>query len=126
MNNLVLTNIIRFVFVVLLQILVVNQINFLGYINPMIYIVWIILYPLREKRFYIITLSFLLGLSIDFFSDTGGIHAAASAFIAYIRLPLLKAVLRKSEIDFILFNLRAISLGKAFIFIANITLIHHL
>ena len=49
----------------------------------------------------ILIISFLLGLSIDFFSDSGGINAAATLFIAYIRLPILSAILRKNEFDFL-------------------------
>lgn len=61
---------------------------------------------------------FLLGLSVDFFSDSGGINAAAAVFIAYIRLPLLKGILRKSDFDYVLFNLRSIAFPKALFFIS--------
>ena len=122
----VLRNTISFVGLVLLQVLVLNHINLFGYINPLVYIVWVFLFPIRKNISVFLLLSFLLGLSIDFFSDSGGINAAATLFIAFIRLPLLKAILRKSDFDYLLFNLRSTSFSKAFSFIAILTIIHHL
>ena len=90
MNNLVFINISRFVGLVLLQVIVCNNINFLGYINPNIYVLFILLYPVANNRLLFIFLSFLLGLSVDMFLDSGGTHAAASVTIAYIRPLFLK------------------------------------
>ena len=91
----------------------------------MVYIVWIFLFPFRKNLTSILVLSFLLGLCVDFFSDSGGIHASASLFIAFIRLPILKLALGKSDFDFQLFNLRNISFSKSLIFISTLTIIHH-
>lgn len=126
MNKLIVQNIGRFLFLLLLQVIVLNQINFLKFINPMVYVLWVILFPIRKSKTLLLISSFLLGLSIDFFSDSGGIHAAALTLVAFIRLPILKAVLGKSDFDYLLFNIRSISFLKAFIFIGNIILIHHL
>jgi rod shape-determining protein MreD len=125
MNNLIINNSFRFLALVLLQVLVLNHINLFGYLNPMVYIVWVVLFPIRKNKNSFLILSFLLGLSIDFFSDSGGINAAATLFIAFIRLPILKIVLKKTDFDFLLFNLRAISFGKAFLFISVLTITHH-
>ena len=125
MNNLILNNSLRFIGLVLLQVLVLNHVNLLGYLNPMVYIVWVVLFPIRKNQSLFLILSFLLGLSIDFFSDSGGINAAATLFIAFVRLPILKIVLKKTDFDYLLFNLRAISFGKAFLFISILTVIHH-
>jgi hypothetical protein len=48
------------------------------------------LFPVKNNRVIIILLSFLLGITIDLFQDTGGIHAAACVFIAYVRPVILK------------------------------------
>tara|TARA_R110001583_G_scaffold41751_5_gene132654 strand:- start:3373 stop:3882 length:510 start_codon:yes stop_codon:yes gene_type:complete len=125
MNNLIISNSIRFIGLVLLQVLVLNHIDLFGYLNPIIYIVWVFLFPIRKNQSLFLIASFLLGLSIDFFSDSGGINAAATLFIAFVRLPILKAILRKSDFDYLLFNLRAISFDKIFLYITTLTLIHH-
>lgn len=126
MNNLTLTNSFRFIGLILLQVVVFNHINLFGFINPMIYIAWIFLFPFRKNISLLLILSFILGLSVDFFSDSGGINAAATLFIAFIRLPILKLVLNKSDFDYYSFNLRTVSFSKAFLFIAVLTIIHHL
>lgn len=125
MNNLELNIVIRFIGLALLQVLVLNHLNLFGHFNPMVYIVWVFLFPIRKTRTLFLILSFLLGISIDFFSDSGGINAFAITFIAYLRLPILKAILRKSDLDYVQFNLKSISFNKAFLFIAALTIIHH-
>ena len=89
-SNDIVLNIVRFVVLVFLQVLLLNNINLAGYINPYLYIYFILLFPLDGNKGLLIFLSFLLGLSIDIFEDSGGVHAAACAFIAYIRPVVLK------------------------------------
>ena len=90
MNNSVLKTILSFIGLVLLQVIVCSNINFLGDLNPYVYVIFILLYPVTKNRLLFIFLSFLLGLSIDIFLDSGGMHAAASVAIAYIRPVFLK------------------------------------
>jgi len=81
----VLQNIFRFLILVLIQVLVLNNIQFLGYINPYLYILFIISLPVRIPRWFSLILAFAAGLSIDIFSNTIGMHAFAAVFIAFIR-----------------------------------------
>lgn len=90
MNSGIAKHIFRFVVLFLAQIFVFNNINFLGYINPYIYIIFILTYPVKNNRLVFLTVSFLLGIFIDMFLDSGGVHAAASVFLAYARPVLLK------------------------------------
>ncbi len=80
----------RFVVLMLAQVFVFNSINFLGDLNPYVYVLFILLYPVNTSQLTLLFLSFLLGLSIDFFSNTGGIHAAACLVIAFLRPQILK------------------------------------
>lgn len=125
MNKIYFSNSVRFIGLLVLQVLVLNKLNLFGFLNPMVYIVWIILFPFRKNLTPFLLLSFALGLAIDFFSDSGGINASASLFIAFIRLPVLKLTLGKSDFDFQLFNLRNISFSKSLLFISTLTIIHH-
>lgn len=126
MNNQVTQNTVRFVVLVLLQVLILNNINLFGYLNPYIYIVFVFFYPLKKEKGTFLFLSFLIGLCIDFFSNSGGINAAATLFIAYIRLPVLTKILNKSDFDYQLFSLRSMSIGKSYSYIILLTFIHHL
>ena len=114
-----------FVFLVFLQAFVLNNVLFLGYVNPYLYIIFIFLYPLKEKRFTFLLLAFLLGLSIDFFSDSGGIHAFSTLTIAYLRLFFVKIFFRKFEVDYPFFKLNIEPFGKQFNYVVTLTLVHH-
>ena len=117
--------ILLFLFFVLLQVLVLNNIRLFGYVNPYLYISFVFIYPLSQKRIPLLTISFILGLCVDFFSDTGGIHAFATVFIAYIRLFLVKTIFKKTESEYLLFDLNQETFDKVFNYIAILTILHH-
>lgn len=114
-----------FISLLFLQVFILNNILFLGFVNPYLYIVFVFLYPLKENKISLLFYSFLLGLFIDFFSDTGGVHAFAITFIAYIRIFFIKLYFRKLESDYPFFQLQSESFGKTFNFVVTLTLIHH-
>lgn len=90
MNSLNINNILRFIILVLAQALIFNHINFIGYVNPFPYLLFILLFPINNNRSLFLFLSFMLGLLVDIFSDSGGVHAAACVTIAFIRPAVLK------------------------------------
>lgn len=114
-----------FVFLVFLQVFVLNNILFLGYVNPYLYITFVFLYPLKKNRFAFLLLSFALGLSIDFFSDSGGIHAFSLVTISYLRLFFIRVFFNKFEVDYPFFKLNLGSFGKKFNYILTLTVLHH-
>ncbi len=124
-NSEFLQNIIRFVGLALLQILVLNHINFLGYINPYLYILFVLLFPFTGNRTLLIFLGFLLGLTIDMFSNTGGVHAAATVLIAYIRPALLKFSFGISY-EYNVIKLNQVPISERLLYISGMVLIHHL
>ena len=81
-----------FVALVLLQVLIFNQFQFNGYVNPYLYVLFILLLPLSTPRYMLLFLGFFLGLAVDIFSDSLGIHAAATVFIAYIRPAVIRTI----------------------------------
>ena len=114
-----------FVFFLLLQVLILNNVLFLGYVNPYLYITFIFLHPLNTNRFPFLSLAFLLGLCVDAFSNSGGVHAFAILFIAYIRLFFIRTIFKKTPSDYLLFNLRQETFDKVFNYTAILTIIHH-
>lgn len=125
MNREILNIYIRFFVLVLIQVLIANHINLYGYLNPMIYIVFIFTYPTKLKRGNYLLLVFLLGLSIDFFSNSGGINAAASLAIGFMRLKILHLIFNKQELDYQTFNIKNEPILKVAIFVTLLTLTHH-
>jgi len=124
MTSLFSINTVRFILLVLLQVLLLSQIDFMGYVNPYIYILFIILYPIKNNRMLFIFLGFLIGLTVDMFLDSGGIHAAASVTIAFIRPAALKfsfgAVYEHLNVKF-----SNTDLGQRVTYIITLTVIHH-
>lgn len=124
MNNIISIHSLRFFVLVFIQVILFNHINFYGYINPYPYILFIALFPIKNNRMAIIALSFLLGLSVDFFLDTGGIHAAACVLIAYIRPVILKfcfgTIYEHQTIKF-----ESLDFGSKLTYFALLSLIHH-
>lgn len=125
MNSIFSIHTIRFVALVFIQVLILNHINFLGYLNPYIYILFIALFPVKNNRVILIMLSFLLGITIDLFMDTGGIHAAACVFTAYVRPLILKSSFGMIyEHQSIKFN--SVEFGSKLTYFTLLTVIHHI
>ena len=94
-----MNNSVRLIFLffglLFLQVFILNNIYFLGHINPYLYIAFVFLYPLKESRIPFLFYTFLLGIGVDFFSDSGGIHTFSILIIAYARLFFVKLYFRK-------------------------------
>ncbi|MDT8414296.1 MAG: rod shape-determining protein MreD [Flavobacteriaceae bacterium] len=115
---------IRFLVLLLLQVLIFNKLNLSIAVTPYVYVIYFILFPIKEKRVSFLFTSFLLGLAIDMFMNSGGIHAAASVTTAYFRPAILKAVFGISyETQSLKFR-QATGYQKVII-VLLLTLIHH-
>ncbi|HRB70606.1 MULTISPECIES: rod shape-determining protein MreD [Flavobacterium] len=90
MNSTFITNSLRFVVLLAIQVVIFNNIDFLGFINPYPYILFIILYPVNGSKAGLLVASFFLGLVMDMFSNSGGVHAAACVTLAYFRPTFFK------------------------------------
>jgi len=126
MNNYLIKYSLLIILLVLLQVLVMNNVLFLGYINPLVYILFIFVFPIKENKNTLLLFSFFLGLLIDFFSNSGGSNAAAIVLIAYIRLPILRLIQNNIEFDFLLFTIKKLNLIQIIIYIFSLVFIHHL
>lgn len=93
MNNIYLNTAFRFLALLTAQILFFNQISITIGVIPYVYVVFLVLFPFKEQRLFFMLSAFLLGLSVDMFSNSGGVHAAAMVTAAYLRLPVLKLIL---------------------------------
>lgn len=74
-----------FIGLVLLQALILNNVHIMGYATPFLYIYFILRLESDISRNQAMIWGFLLGLSIDIFSNTPGMNAAAAVFLAFIR-----------------------------------------
>jgi rod shape-determining protein MreD len=99
MGNLIFKYVGRFLILVFVQILIFDQMRFSGYISPYIYIIFILTLPLDVSKTTLLLSSFALGLSIDLFSDSLGMHAAASVFMAFCRPAVVNLISTKKEFE---------------------------
>lgn len=120
----VFIHLIRFALLVLAQVLVFNQLNFLGFINPMVYILFLFWYPIKENRMLFIGIGFVLGLVVDLFSDTLALHTAATVTIAYLRPAMMRFVFGVNY-EFQSFRLSNTTRVQQFTFLALLILVHH-
>jgi len=97
MNRLVFQNIFRFILLVLLQVVLLNRINFYGYLNPFVYILFILLLPFETPGWLLLLISFVTGLTIDVFSGTPGLHTAATLLAGFTRPTVIKLVGERDE-----------------------------
>jgi rod shape-determining protein MreD len=88
---------VMFVVLVLAQVLLFNQVHFRGYLMPFIYILFVMLLPVSTPRYLLLISGFLIGLSVDVFSNSLGMHAAATTFIAFIRPWIIRAISNRDE-----------------------------
>jgi len=92
-----LLNIIRFASLVLVQVFIFNKINIGGFANPMIYPLFIILLPFETNKNFSLFIAFMLGLSIDLFTGSIGLHTSATVFMAFIR-PLAYSLISSNKV----------------------------
>jgi len=97
MGNNYIRNIVRFIALVLFQVLVLNHMNLGGYINPYVYVLFILLLPVLVNKSGMLILAFLTGLTIDFFGNTLGLHAAATVLMAYARPAILRVFFKNLD-----------------------------
>ena len=124
MNNEVLSNIFRFIILVLTQVLIFNHIDFLGYINPYPYILFIALFPFDASRIALLLSAFFIGLSIDIFSDGGGVNTIACLITASIR-PLFLKTSFGIAIEYNTVKIQDVGFDKKVIYLILLILTHH-
>lgn len=85
MINLLPRYFLNFVVLIMLQVLLLNNIQFSGYISPYLYVLFIITLPFSIPRWLLLVLAFITGIIIDIFMNTLGLHASATVFMAFLR-----------------------------------------
>ena len=88
-----------FVVSVLLQVLIFNNILIARIITPFFYILFIILLPFDTPRSLLLFLSFALGLTVDIFTNTPGVHASASLLIGFLRPGILELISSRETLE---------------------------
>jgi len=125
MNSINLKTLASFAVLVLVQVLIFNQMNLFGFINPMIYLLFLILYRFDQNQTLFIIMGFLTGFMIDILSQTGGANTIASLSVSYLRPFIIRNTFGISAELLKSFNSDLRTINKS-IFLVSFVFIHHL
>jgi rod shape-determining protein MreD len=95
----ILKNGFRFIIFILLQVTIIKHLEIGRFINPFIYVIFIIMLPIETGKTLVMLLAFLAGLTVDIFYNTPGINIAACVFTAYCRPFVLNVLSQRSEFE---------------------------
>jgi hypothetical protein len=121
-------NIFRFAIFILVQWFVLFKVPPLHrFIVPYIYYLFILWLPFSIPRFWLLVIGFLTGLSLDYFTQTPGLHAAACVLIAYIRPFIINLLLPKdtSEFNYREPSPRTMGWTPYAVYVLVLTIFHH-
>lgn len=114
------------ILLILFQILILNNVQFSGYVNPYVYIMFILMIPSLTPSWLLLLTAFFTGLIIDLFSGSPGMHAGATVMAAFSRPFVLRLIAPRdgyeSGSDL---SLSAYGIRWFFIYASAIILIHH-
>ena len=99
MNNRLVLNFLRFVGLLLLQVSVIDNIRLGYYIPPYVYVLFIFMLPFNIPNWQLLFAGFFMGLTVDLFSGTPGLNAAACVLIAFVRPWVIKGIMRRKDIS---------------------------
>lgn len=95
----VFVNLVRFVVLVFLQVFLLKNITLYNLSTPYLYILFILLLPFETPNVLLFVLAFILGITIDSFYDTPGLHAAACVLLAFVRILFISITVQKDGFD---------------------------
>jgi rod shape-determining protein MreD len=127
----ILINIIRFFLLIFLQVLVLDQLEISGpvngYFNAYLYILFILMLPVNINKLFLLFLSFITGLTIDLFTGTPGMHAAASLVIAFLRPSFLHVIApREGYESTVRLTMQGMGGSTFLVYAGVLTFVHHL
>ena len=106
MIDLINRYVFRFFLVIFFQVLVLNNVQFNGYINPYFYLWYILVLPFETPGWMLLLIAFSLGLGVDVFpqgiagnGSTLGTHTAATLLIAFMRPSVLRWINPRDEYE---------------------------
>jgi rod shape-determining protein MreD len=81
----------------ILQLVIFNNIQISGFINPYIYLLFILFLPYETPGWLLLILGFIAGLIVDTFMNTFGVHSSATLFMAFLRPYVLDILIDRND-----------------------------
>lgn len=99
MSRTIIYNLLRFITLVFIQVFLLKNISLYQVVTPYFYILFILLLPFNISNVLLYVLGFVLGITIDAFYDTPGLHAASCVLLAYVRIIFINITVQKEGFD---------------------------
>ncbi|MFM2226495.1 MAG: hypothetical protein RJA07_2697 [Bacteroidota bacterium] len=99
MNNTYVKLVLRFVFYLLFQVLVLNNIELNGLMNPYYYPLFVLLLPLSFPNWLCLLLAFIMGAGVGSFTNTMGLHSMALVIMAFARTYIIQVIFPQANAD---------------------------
>ena len=99
MSRAIIINLVRFIVLVFLQVFLLKNITLYNLSTPYLYIMFILLLPFEIPNLLLFALAFLMGITIDAFYDTPGLHAASCILLAFVRILFISITVQKDGFD---------------------------
>jgi hypothetical protein len=109
----------------LLQIFFMRNMVLFNYAFCFIYIAGILILPAEISRMYLLLIGFGVGFTVDIFSNTFGMHAAATVLIAYLRPFLIQYQMESKGAERVEIGIRHQGIGAFLAYIVPLILLHH-
>ncbi|MCM1150818.1 MAG: rod shape-determining protein MreD [Alistipes sp.] len=87
-----------FLITVLLQIFLFDNLSVSIYLNPLIYIAFVLLLPVDAVPVAVLLAGLLMGATMDFLMGTAGINTIATLLLAFVRQPLLSSLYGRDDL----------------------------
>lgn len=129
MTKLIVKHSVHFVLFLTLQVVIFDNIFFIGYINPYIYLMFLISLPInKSNKNMLLLIAFATGLIMDAFQNSMGLHAFSCVLLMYLKEPLLLNLIpqlkNKSQND-ISFSMQEYGIPTTIIYTSILVLTHH-
>lgn len=118
----------RFVLFIFVQAFVLNYIPPLHrFITPYLYFLFLVWMPFNTGRVGLLVSGFLLGITLDVFTKTPGLHASSAVLVAYMRPFLINLMVPKDTRELAIGSPSVETMGMAsyLLFITLLTIFHH-
>ncbi len=122
----VLGHIFWFVILLAVQVLFLDNIHFLSVFIPVIYIYAILRLPSSFSGYAILIISFLTGLTVDIFSNTPGMHTAATTLMGFLRYSILRLFVLKEDFSSKNVDISWLGISVYWKYCLILILIHHI
>jgi hypothetical protein len=120
-------HIVRFILLVLIQGLIVNEIDLGRQVHPMIHLLFIMLLPIDLSAWLVMIIAFFYGLCIDTFTSTIGMHISACVLLAAVRPLVLRLLSPREGYEFgSTPNVQMLGVRWFVAYVSLLTFLHHL